>query len=110
MPCTDGGAPYPPSREEILDEMVPTAALCAFIQALPVPALQKLLERIDWKEAGITRDELMEWWRNHQRRDAERKAAAAELNERDRIRKKARSKLTKEELTILGVPNDDTEF
>jgi len=33
MPCTDGGVPFPPTREEVLADKVP-AMLCAIVGAI----------------------------------------------------------------------------
>lgn len=107
MPCGDGGVPYPKTREEILDAKVPTPMLCALLSAIPKfmsPKDQRyLFEKIDWKEAGITRAEFQEWWKNHKRRDAERIESENAAKVMARLRKSAIDKLTPAELKALGV-------
>lgn len=73
MPCGDGGVPYPLTREEELNARVPMRALCAMLSAMAVSEYLNMLERIDWKEAGVQRSEFVEWWKLHQDRDLERK-------------------------------------
>lgn len=72
MPCGDGGVPYPPTREEELDAMVPIPALCGILKRMTALEIDELKGRIDWVEAGINRDDFTEWWAMHQARDAER--------------------------------------
>jgi hypothetical protein len=79
MPCNDGGVPYPPTREEVLNDKVPVPMLCALLTVLKQDGqLEAYLNDIDWKEAGITEDEFLEWWTNHKRRDQQRKAREEE--------------------------------
>lgn len=99
MPCNNDG--YPPSREEILDEKVPMATLCAMLKALPEPALGGVLDRMDWAEAGVTRAEFLEWWRLHRKRDVRRKADEKEAAERAALVKRAEAKLTPAERKAL---------
>jgi hypothetical protein len=75
MACNDGGVPYPPTREEVLNEKVPTAMLCAILRVCDKhtafeSAFFAMLSAIDWKQAGITPAELHEWWQLHKKRDA----------------------------------------
>ena len=74
MPCTDGGVPFPPSREEVLNDKVPVPMLCALLSLIEEEGtLEGRLADVDWKEAGITKAEFREWWETHKRRDAERR-------------------------------------
>jgi hypothetical protein len=98
MPCTDGGVPYPPSREELLDKKVPSAMLCAL---LSVGLPSGMLEQIDWDEAGITRAEFTEWWQRHRAQDVVRRAAEQRTREREELRRLAEAKLTPEELAAI---------
>lgn len=98
MACTDGGVPYPPTREELLDAKVPTPMLCAIMRVLSLPERKSLLTAIDWEEAGITRAEFEEWWATHKRRDEELNTAA----KRKALREQALAKLTPAERRALG--------
>lgn len=105
MPCTDGGVPYPPTREEELDAKVPRAVLCA-LMALPMDmTLTEAFAGIDWAEAGVTKSELVEWWDLHRKRDHARKMREGRSSYEDRVRKRALEKLTEEEIRILGLDN-----
>lgn len=102
MPCTDGGIPYPPTREEKLNAMAP-AMLCALVSTLDKEALEGVLKKVNWAEAGITHAEFDEWWALHKRRDASRRAREKEYAERDKQRKDAIAKLTPAERRVLGI-------
>lgn len=53
------------------------------------------LDFIDYEEAGITRDELERWWKNHKALD--------EKHRKEEARKKALAKLTQTERELLGL-------
>lgn len=75
------------------------ACLCGVMTVNP-----KIVDKIDWKEVGITKEQHMAWWKQHQEEDAKRIAKkkekqekklkqakaleAAELLEYERLRKK----------------------
>jgi hypothetical protein len=105
MPCTDGGVPYPPTKEELAHNRFIKRAepmLCSACRAL---------ERLgyDFDE----NPELSEWWDAHKKEDAkrqeaERKAAEKAEWERKVIREalgKSVGELTKEEKTLLKKHN-----
>ena len=48
-------------------------------------------------------DEVRSWWQEHQRADAEAKAAAEEKLRRKRLKEEAMAKLSDDELIILGL-------
>lgn len=48
-------------------------------------------------------DEVRTWWQEHQRADAEAKAAAEEKLRRKRLKEEAMAKLSDDELIILGL-------
>jgi hypothetical protein len=102
MPCTDGGVPYPPSREEILDSKTP-AMLCALIGALEKSDYLDALDRIDWKESGLTRNQFEEWWGIHQQRDEARRKREAEQKRIAALREEGLSKLTDAQKRALGL-------
>jgi hypothetical protein len=101
MPCNDGGVPYPPTHEERLDARVPIPALCAILRTMGVKQYLQLLDTVNWQEAGITRDEFVEWWKLHQKRDRarQRREHRAEV-ERNRQRQ-ALAKLNPDEVAAL---------
>jgi hypothetical protein len=61
------------------------------------------LDYIDYKEAGITRDELDKWWSEHKRKDEESRKKEAEEKDRKRLRRHALAKLSQEERKVLGI-------
>lgn len=100
MPCGDGGVPYPPTREEILEAKTPRM-LCAVLSTLDPGVLDACLGHVNWKEAGVTRAELEEWWALHRKRDAQRrKREKAEADQKE-LRGKALAKLTPAEAKAL---------
>ena len=103
MPCTDGGVPYPPTREEKLDAKVPIPALCAFLRVLSPILYLQALDLIDWTEAGIRREEFVEWWKMHQERDRLRQRQARSDKVQENIRKQALAKLSPAERDALGL-------
>ena len=80
MPCTDGGVPYPESRLEILTTLTPQM-LCAVLSAMSADEGRALLDKVDWKEAGVSRNRLEEWWRLHQQHDQARKHEVRRVRE-----------------------------
>lgn len=72
------------------------------------------LDRLDYAEMGVTREELLAWWDDHlekdrRRREREREAAAEqererqEEQERNRLIEGAKSKLSTAEKKALGI-------
>lgn len=61
------------------------AMLCAVLTVLQRHRAPDVLEndlswylgRVDWKEAGVTRAELEQWWRDHQEEDRRRHQSEA---------------------------------
>lgn len=98
MPCTDGGVPFPPSRHEVLHAKMP-AALCGLLavllQEFGIGKTNKLINMIDAREAGVSPEEIKEWWAEHKTRDLKR------------LRREAKAKLTKAEREALGIEDGD---
>ena len=63
------------------------AVLCGIMQLDPT-----IVDRINWKEVGITKQQHQNWWKQHQKEDAARKVCEAE----EKARKAAAAKLRKE--------------
>ena len=105
MPCRDYYDDHPeaPYKEEL---SVVAPALCAVFRALAKEKgllMEGLLNQIDWKEAGVSKKQVLDWWKNHEEQDRlnlerkEREAAAKKL------KKDALAKLTPEERKALGI-------
>lgn len=59
----------------------------------------KPLDHINYTEAGITRKELEQWWKQHKKLDAKHR----EAERLKKLRASALSKLSEEERNVLGV-------
>ena len=93
MPCYNGDESfdrgYDRSKVRQLEETIERfeAVLCGIMQSDPT-----IVDRINWKEVGITKQQHLNWWKQHQKEDAARKAREAE----EKARKAAAAKLRKE--------------
>ncbi len=78
------------------------ATLCAVFRVLEDKGqLDKLLTKLDYKEAGVKRKQITSWWAEHKAFDDRRRAREV-AEEADRaLIASARSKLTNEELKAL---------
>jgi hypothetical protein len=105
MPCYD-------SREDlhqICDDLQKSnnkleAMLCMVMYTLEEEnEIGHFAELFNYKESGITRDQLFGWWKQHKEDDRRRKDR--ERAERDRLERRdaALAKLTDEERKLLGV-------
>ena len=63
--------------------------------------LNDLLEMVDWKEAGVTVEQVLSWWAEHQEKDRQRRAREAAT--REARRRIVLSKLSAEERELLGI-------
>ena len=90
MPCTDGGPSYDEYTKCRLDEV--TELLCLLCHAIEVTNNQSVFPK-----------PVARWWKEHKKRDAERIAVEEAQEERKKLVKLARSKLTKKELEALGL-------
>ena len=105
MPCITTPAEYPPSRYEVLSAKCP-AMLCALIRALG-GEMKEVLPHVDWKEAGVTQNEFIEWWQLHKQGDETRKANELAARQRAELRKSGRAKLSPAERDALGLRGED---
>lgn len=102
MPCAG------PTDAEHLNELSVRhakveAALCAVLTLLETELhLTPMLAYLDYKEAGITRQWLEEWWRDHKAKDAARRARENEAETISLLRARALGKLSKVEREALG--------
>ena len=95
MPCYNGDDSYDRGYNSAASEirqMQKTiekfeAVLCGIMQVDP-----SIVDRIDWKEVGITKQQHLNWWKEHQLEDARRKKREAE----EKVRKAQAEKLRKQ--------------
>jgi hypothetical protein len=103
-------------QKEVTKKKQLEAMFCAVLTVLEgnTDRFQALLDSIDWVEAGVTKDQLVGWWEDHKREDAERRAKEQEVEDRrrakkeakenkERLKKAALEKLTPEERKALGI-------
>lgn len=86
MPCTDNGYTQDQQREVDRLARLPEAMLCALINAIDSEhELTAMLDfRVNWKEAGITRQEFNAWRAEHRRRDEQRRKKEQERQQKAR--------------------------
>ena len=109
MPCMDGGYndEVRVSQESVTEHKMLEAVLCGILTAagkgIHVAGPTGLLDNIDWKEAGVKRKTLEQWWKKHKKEDEARRVREAAAKRKDDLRKIAIGKLTPEELAALGI-------
>ncbi len=63
---------------------------------------------LDYKEAGISRNSFMKWWKQHKAKDALRREEEKKMLEqkeaRDAALQKLKSSLTEDEIKLLNIP------
>jgi hypothetical protein len=121
MPCTY----YTPEEERDIAHREHTktahqlknieAMLCGVLSCLEVDGgFDRVIDRLDYKEMGVTKKQVLDWWHDHQEQDKSRREteervrlarekAAVEERERKRIAKKALEKLTAKEKKAIGL-------
>lgn len=50
------------------------AILCGVFSKLSTSGLKFILDNLDYSEMGVSREEIEQWWEDHQKRDKKRKA------------------------------------
>lgn len=118
MPCRDDGWPENNSAYEVTRDRLNRreAMLCAVLRTIeamptqgssPAENLMEFLDQVDWREAGVRKHQLVQWWEQHKEKDNARLAAEAKKRERARLKAEAEAKakalLTPEERKILGI-------
>ncbi len=75
MPCTDGGPTAEEEASKYYNNLVKVEAmLCAVLSRIEDrQILNEFLDTIDWREAGISKVELLAWWKNHKAQDKRRR-------------------------------------
>lgn len=101
MPCTCDGYEEQERRDTyaILDKL--RATVCAMLRADPT-----LIDRLDYREAGIDKSWLIAWWNAHQRADQVRLREEENRRAKARLRAAALAKLTPQERAALGVDEE----
>lgn len=107
MPCRSDGWDMPETtKRNGLDIDQFEASLCAVftvLEAMNDAALDQLLDKVDWKEAGVKRGHVEAWWKRHKREDEDRRIREADAKRKNELKKIALGKLTAEELEVLGI-------
>lgn len=116
MPCRGESDDYPRIDPEDLKKLRNIEAiLCGILTLLEQNATARfnfVLNNLDYKEIGVSRQWLEKWWTIHKRHDAERRAREAADAERKKLRAKGLKKLSPKERKALGLEYtdvDDTE-
>lgn len=105
MPCRDWSVEESHTEKLKKERNMLRASMCAVLTALEGDdaTFAAVLKKIDWKEAGVTKRELLMWWEEHKESDKIRREREAKIKREREIRASALSKLTDEEKKILGV-------
>lgn len=99
MPCQGGCQSQAESEYPLVSK-----ALCAVMTVLEQQgALRKMLDAIDWTEAGIREASLQSWWDQHKQNDKARRQREASDKRREKIAQEAYDKLTPAQREALGV-------
>jgi hypothetical protein len=104
MPCI---SEYPDEERvrEDRERAFLKASLCAILTAVENAGFDPFWEnseiKVDWKEAGVQRNKLANWWANHKEADEVRRKREAAEAELERKRRAALEKLTVEERILL---------
>jgi hypothetical protein len=93
MPCYNGDDSYDRGYNSAYSEVRKMqkvvekfeAVLCGIMQIDPT-----IVDRINWKEVGITKEQHMNWWKEHQKEDAARKVLEAKEKEAAKIERQLR--------------------
>ena len=105
MPCRDWTVEDEWRMKGSVEKAMLSASLCAILTLLEKDpdGFALMLKKIKWKEAGVSKRELMRWWEDHKEKDVKRRERMAEQLKEIKIRKDALAKLTPEEKKILGI-------
>jgi len=105
MPCRDAGPDWD-DRVDYRDNKIEQleAALCGILATNTDPVFN-LLDLVDWKEAGVSRKWVEEWYEKHKKADdarrAREKAAREDSKKRKALKAKARKYFSEEELRMI---------
>lgn len=98
MPCSSDG--YPDSRDTELRRLRDVEAmLCAVMSVTP----GTVIDKIDYKEAGVSKSTLIRWWEEHRRKDDERRSRERAREAQRKAKADALAKLSPAERKVLGL-------
>jgi hypothetical protein len=101
MPCSDGREN---THTVYVESGNQTKRLCAvFTVLMNAGTLETTLDKVDWKEAGVSRRSTEEWWVRHQAEDRQRKARERAQKQADAERKAVLQSLTPLQKKVLGL-------
>lgn len=113
MPCNDYGGMPVVDRTDYKQIRFLEAALCAVLTRLDgkdghvLWGSEGTFAYIDWKEAGIKRKDVENWWRKHKQEDKKRRRAeriaSKARKQRKKLQRSGLSKLSRAEADALGV-------
>jgi hypothetical protein len=108
MPCSDGMGPGVRTEYVEVDNPKLAAALCAILSSLSASGgFKQFLATIDWREAGVDREYVEDWWRRHKEHDRKRREREAEQRRLKQVKTTAIIKVQKhlsyEEQRALGL-------
>jgi hypothetical protein len=111
MPCRDGDWDEPRVIKRFeMDIHDFEAVLCGLFTEAESRGLRTgydelsfLLSEVNWKEVGVPRKKVENWWAGHKREDERRRKKEAEEKRKAELKAAALSKLTDEEKQVLGI-------
>lgn len=110
MPCSDWGYERCPDNTEVNKVKKLTQMLCATLHMVEHMNYGRVTDFFEdynehnlEEECGVSSNEIIKWWREHQREDEARKAEEKRIAEDKAIREAAIAKLTPKERKMLGL-------
>jgi len=111
MPCRDPWMDDEIAREEDRKCEMFEATLCGIFTYFedrppvsdPPRNIVHLFEKLDFEEMGVSRREVIKWWKEHRAIDEERRKREAEETRKVQIRNQALARLSLEEREALGL-------
>jgi hypothetical protein len=83
MPCYDPEYSWASTKKELNKT---EAMLCGLLRAVEaVGPLEILLRRVDWQEMGMSKEEFLSWWSQHQAKDRQRSDSRSKINPNDEV-------------------------
>lgn len=105
MPCFDGRDNCRDNSDYYLKPLRKMEArMCGVLTVLEAKGhLKQTLDQVDWAEAGVSKDGLLEWWDTHKKQDAKRRKEDAKANKAAAEAKAAYDSLTPKQRKALGI-------
>ena len=103
MPCFSESN-GPGTHTVYVEKGVFSSRLCGVFSVLEKQGLlDTVLNQIDWKEAGTSKEGTVSWWERHKKEDAHRRKIEEEERAQKRARARVLSKLSPQEKRLLGI-------